>query len=73
MATPHKVQCDYKQIDYFILPDGTEVSVFLLANKRSVKQYCEDTELPYFIGLGTLYGTKLKSRDFNEIYLPQKR
>lgn len=69
MATPHKVQCDYKQIDYFITPDGTEVSVYLLANKRSVKQYCTDTELPYKIGMRNLYEMQCMSpRDLNELY-----
>ena len=71
MATPHKVQCDYKQIDYFITPDGTEVIVTLLANKHSVKQYCTDTELPYKIGMRNLYDEELQCmqpRDLNEIY-----
>ena len=70
MATPHKVQCDYKQIDYFITSDGTPVTVWLLTNKRSVKQYCEDVELPYKIGLRNLYDDMqcMQQRDLNEIY-----
>lgn len=70
MATPHKVQCDYKQIDWFQTPDGTEVSVWLKANKHSVKQYCTDTELPYKIGMRNLYDDMqcLQPRDLNEIY-----
>lgn len=71
MATPHKHQCVYKQIDWFQTPDGTEVIVTLLANKHSVKQYCTDTELPYKIGLRNLYEQELQrmqQRDLNEIY-----
>jgi len=55
MATPHKVQCDYKQIDWFQTLDGTEVIVTLLANKHSIKRYCEDVELPFGEGLKRLY------------------
>ena len=73
MATPQKVQCDYKQtkmIDWFQTPDGTEVIVTLLANKRSIKQYCTDTELPYKIGMRNLYDDMqyMQQRDLNEIY-----
>lgn len=71
MATPHTAQCGYKQIDWFQTPDGTEVIVTLLANKHSVKRYCEDTELPYKIGLRNLYEQELQcmqQRDLNEIY-----
>ena len=70
MATPHKVQCDYKQIDWFQTPDGTEVIVTLLANKRSIKQYCEDTELPFKLGMRNLYDDMqyMQQRDLNEIY-----
>jgi len=70
MATPHKLQCEYKQIDWFCTEDGTEVTVWLLANKHSVKRYCEDTELPYKIGLRNLYDNMqcMQQRDLNEIY-----
>lgn len=70
MATPTKVQCDYKQIDWFQTLDGTEVIVILLANKRSIKQYCTDTEMPYKIGMRNLYDDMqcMQPRDLNEIY-----
>ena len=70
MATPHKHQCVYKQIDWFQTPDGTEVIVILLANKHSVKRYCEDTEMPYKIGMRNLYDDMqyMQQRDLNEIY-----
>jgi len=55
MATPYKVQCDYKLIDVFVMPDGTSVSVYLLARKSSIKRYCEDTELDFKDGLKRLY------------------
>lgn len=58
MATPQTVQCDYKQIDWFQTPNGTDVKVWLLANKRSIKRYCEDVELPFDEGLRRLYDTK---------------
>jgi len=72
MATPTKVQCDYKQkiIDYFVTSDGTPVTVWLLTNKRSIKQYCEDTELPFKLGMRNLYDDMqcMQPRDLNEIY-----
>jgi hypothetical protein len=37
------------------MPDGTSVSVYLLARKSSIKRYCEDTELDFKDGLKRLY------------------
>jgi len=68
MATPHKHQCVYKTIDWFQTPDGTEVIITLLANKHSIKRYCEDTELPYTIGLRNLYDEMHRMQHLNEIY-----
>ena len=52
------VQCDVKQeqilIDSFE-SNGVWVKVYVFANKRSVKQYCKDTELPFREGLLKLY------------------
>jgi hypothetical protein len=55
MTKSSKLQCEYKIIDWFVTEDGTNVDVWLLANKKSVKQYCEDTQLPYKNGLRRLY------------------
>ena len=72
MAPPTKVQCDYKQkiIDYFITSDGTPVTVWLIATKHSVKQYCADTELPFRLGMRNLYDDMqcMQPRYLNEIY-----
>lgn len=51
-----KVQCDYKKvlIDSFEY-ETTTVQVYLLNNKKSVKQYCGQTGLEYKEGLKRLY------------------
>jgi hypothetical protein len=58
MVSNQKVQCDSKQnlflADEIELDDGTIVRVYLLINKKSVKQYCKDTELPFADGLKRL-------------------
>lgn len=61
-----KVQCDSKQvlIDSFEVDETTSVQVYLLNNKRSVKQYCDETGLDFKEGLTRLYqgGLKLYTR-----------
>ena len=58
MAKPSKLQCEYKQIDEFITEDGTTVIVYVLNNKRSVKRYCQDTDLEFKEGLKRFYERK---------------
>jgi hypothetical protein len=56
MTEVNKVQCDSKQvlIDSFEFNNAV-VQVYLLNNKRSVKQYCRDTRLPFREGLRRFY------------------
>jgi len=53
MVIPNKVQCDLKRINVIEL-SGVTVEVWL-RSKKSVKQYCRDTELDFKEGLREWY------------------
>lgn len=54
-----KVQCDSKLklflIDSFDVDKAATVKVFIFNTKRSIKQYCRDTEVPFQEGFQKLW------------------
>lgn len=62
MGENSELQCEYKHILIEIVPIGKEqwASIYVLADKKSVKQYCRDTDLPFREGLKTLYNDNKK-------------
>ena len=54
MIADQKSNATIKKIDEFETLDGTSITIYLQANKKSVKQYCKDTGLEYREGLWRL-------------------
>lgn len=49
MVYKPEVQCDYKLFlaDFIEVGKNNTVSIYLLKNKKSIKQYCRDTGTPF--------------------------
>ena len=51
MSKDQKVLCDSKQyLIESIEMDNISMQVYVLNNKKSIKSYCKDRELPYKVG-----------------------
>ena len=61
MVKNTKLQCESKHVLIEIFDDNTSettaipVQVYVLANKKSIKQYCKDTAMPFNEGISRLY------------------
>ena len=69
MQKKHELPSEYKTklflIDTITVDDTTTATVYVYNNKRSIRRYCRDVEIPFIEGLKKLYEEGIELIDDN--------